>query len=499
MATKGAKATSGSSGKGSDALDFRSWIEMVRGLGLLKEVEGADWNLEIGVLTELNAKRKKYTLLFDEIKGYQKGFRLLTGALLDSRRVAATMGFSSNLSNLELVRSLKEKIVNTNSRSGAHEPEFVRSPKFLENVQKGREVNLKLFPAPKWHEHDGGQYVGTADLMITKDPNTDAVHLGVYRLMVHSETELGVHMDTGHSARLDYKKYQELGKPCPVAISLGHHPFMFAIAGMEVPFGITKYSYAGSILGRPYKVFEGPVTGLPIPADSEIVLEGHITSETRAEGPFGEFMGYYAGGVFDNPVIKIEAVYFRNNPIILGTAPGRPPYDYSYYRCPMRAAVIWDILDKAGIKNVAGVWCHEEGYSRAFTVISLKQSYAGHAKQAGFVACQSRPGVFGGRFVVVVDDDIDPSDLRDVTWAMCSRCDPATGIEIIRDSWGTPLDPLIERTPDMAIEECKSSRAIIFACKPFSRMFRNTFPKVVESSQGIRKEFGERWNGILWD
>jgi UbiD family decarboxylase len=480
------------------ALDFREWIDRVKGFGLLKEVKGADWDLEVGVITELNAKHDKHTLLFDEVKGYQKGYRLLTGALLDAKRVAMTLGFPDNVGDLELVKLLKEKIVDTSFRAKDYQPEFISNPKFLENVKRGKDVNMKAFPAIKWHEHDGGQYVGTADFLITKDPTTDSVHLGVYRLMVHNETELGVHLDTGHNARLDFKKWQEIGKPCPVAISLGHHPFMFAIAGMEVPFGITKYSYASAILGRPYAVFKGPLTGLPIPADSEIVLEGYITNETRPEGPYGEFMGYYAGGQFNNPVIKIEAVYHRNNPIILGTAPGRPPYDYSYYRCPMRAAVIWDILDKAGIKNVTGVWCHEEGYSRAFTVIAMKQSYAGHARQAGFVACQSRPGVFGGRYVVVVDDDIDPTDLKDVVWAMCSRSDPASGIEVIKDSWGTPLDPLIERPPGMAIEECMSSRAIIFACKPFSRMLRNTFPRVVESSQEIRKKFTDKWQGELW-
>jgi len=486
------------SSRNNTDLNLREWIETVRGYGLLKEVKNADWNLEIGVITELNAKRDKHTLLFDEIKGYQKGFRLLTGALLDAKRVATTLGFSSDVDNLKLVKLLREKIVDTNLRTADYQPRFVSNPLFLENTKKGLEVDLRLFPAPKWHENDGGQYVGTADFLVTTDPITGAVHLGVYRLMVHNERELGVHLDTGHNARLDFKKYQELGKPCPVAISLGHHPFMFAIAGMEVPFGISKYDYAGAILGRPYDVFKGPITGLPVPADSEIVLEGYITNELRKEGPFGEFMGYYAGGEFNNPVIRVDAAYYRNDPIVLGTAPGRPPYDYSYYRCPMRAAVIWDILEKAGIHNITGVWCHEEGYSRAFTVISMKQSYAGHARQAGFVACQSRPGVFGGRYVVVVDDDIDPSDLRDVTWAMCSRSDPATGIEIIRNSWGTPLDPLIERTSGMSIEECTSSRAIIFACKPFSRMFRNTFPKVVESSPETRNKVSEKWKDELW-
>jgi len=488
--------TNNLSSKGN--LDLRKWIEEIREFGLLKEVSGADWDLEIGVVTELNAKRQKHTLLFDEIKDYPKGFRLLTGALLDAKRVASTLGFPHDVNNLQLVRQFKQKIVDTNLHVEDYQPRFVENPLFLENVRKGNDVNVKIFPAPRWHEHDGGKYVGTADFLITKDPNSGAVHVGVYRLMVHNSRELGVHLDTGHNARLDMQKHHELGRECPVAISLGHHPFMFAIAGMEVPFGISKYSYAGAILGKPYSVCKGPVTELPIPADSEVVLEGYITNELRKEGPFGEFMGYYAGGEFNNPVIRVEAAYYRNNPIILGTAPGRPPYDYSYYRCPMRAAVIWDILDKAGIKNVTGVWCHEEGYSRAFSVISLKQAYAGHARQAGYVACQSRPGVFGGRFVVVVDDDIDPSNLQDVTWAMCSRCDPKSGIEIIRDSWGTPLDPLIERTPDMGIEECTSSRAIIFACKPFSRLYHNTFPKVVESSPEIREKFAQKWKNILW-
>jgi UbiD family decarboxylase len=481
-------------------LGLRQWIAGIREFGLLKEVRGADWNLEIGVLTELNAKRNKYTLLFDEIKGYQKGFRLITGALLDAKRLAYTLGLSPNVSNMELVRLLKERVTNKNEgfNDTSLSPEFISNPACFENILKGHEVNLLLFPAPKWHENDGGQYLGTADLMITQDPESGAVHLGVYRLMVHNKEELGVHMDTGHNARSDWKKYIDSGKPCPVAISLGHHPFMFAVAGMEVPLGISKYAYAAAIKGSPYRVFKGPTTGLPIPADSEIVLEGYITNEIRDEGPFGEFMGYYAGGVFKNPVIKIEAIYFKNNPIILGTAPGRPPYDYSYYRCPMRAAVIWDILERAGIRNVTGVWCHEQGYSRAFTVVSLKQAYSGHSRQAGFVACQCRPGVFGGRYVVVVDDDIDPSNLDDVIWAICTRSDPATDIEIIRNSWGTPLDPLIDRTAEMKIEECTSSRAIIFACRPFPRLLRGTFPKVVESSAETRRKFEEKWQGVLW-
>lgn len=190
-------------------------------------------------------------------------------------------------------------------------------------------------------------------------------------------------------------------------------------------------------------------------------------------------------------------MYYRENPIILGTAPGRPPYDYSYYRCPFRAAMIWDVLERAGIPNVVGVWCHEAGYSRAFTVVSIRQSYAGHARQAGYVAAMCRPGAYAGRFVVVVDDDIDPTDLNDVVWAMCSRTDPAENIEIVRHAWGSPLDPIAEREPGMRVDEFESSRAIIFACWPYSMLARGKAPPVAESSREIKQKVREKWKWLF--
>ncbi|MHB8568241.1 MAG: UbiD family decarboxylase [Nitrososphaerales archaeon] len=478
--------------------DLRSWMDQVQELGLMREVKNADWNLEIGVLTELNARSKKHTLLFDEIKGYSRGFRVLTGAMLDSTRVALTLGLPTDTTDYDLVKAFKGRLSpdKVEAISKDYPPKLLSSAPFMENVRTGDQVNMLEFPSPKWHELDGGRYIGTADCVITRDPNSDWVNVGAYRIMVHNEKELGIHMSSGHHGRLHMMDSLEKGEKFPIAISFGQHPLLFAVAGLEVPQGVSEYNYAGASAQRSLEVMDGPITGLPIPADAEIVVEGYVTGEMKDEGPFGEFMGYYAGGRAKKPVIKVEAVYYRNDPIILGTAPGRPPYDYSYFRCPLRAALIWDVLEKAGISGIKGVWCHEAGYSRALTVISLKQAYGGHAKQAGYIATQCRLGAFG-RYVIVVDEDIDPTNLYDVMWAVCSRTDPATSIDIIKDTWNTPLDPMTEKSPGKLIEEYTGSRAMIFATKPISMILKDTFPKVAESSPEVQAKFREKWKNLL--
>jgi UbiD family decarboxylase len=477
--------------------DLRDWIEQVREMEMLKEIPGASWDLEVGVLTDLNVKSRKWTLLFDQIEDYPAGYRLLTGCLIDAGRVALTLGLSPELNDLQLVAALRPKLGQVDSNLDRFPVVEVSAAPFLKNRRQGSEVNIKAFPSMMWHEKDGGRYLGTVDAVVTRDPDSDWVNVGTYRLMVHDEQHLGTHINVSHHARLHAEKYWARGEDCPVAISLGHHPLISLLASMEVPAGVCEYDYAGSLTGSRYPVVKGPVTGLPVPADSEIVMEGYLTRELRNEGPFGEFMGYYAGGTIKNPVIKVEAVYFRDDPIILGAAGGRPPYDYSYYRCPLRAAMLWNALEAAGVSGIKGVWCHEAGYSRALTVLALEQAYMGHAEQVGHLAAQLPEGVFGGKYVVVVDADIDPSDTDQVLWAICSRTDPAENIEFIRNSWGMNLDPMVKMKPDSRLGELRMSRAIINACRPFDRAIRGDFPEVVEPSPEMKEKVHAKWKDIL--
>ncbi len=206
----------------------------------------------------------------------------------------------------------------------------------------------------------------------------------------------------------------------------GEDPALF-IAGFEyLPDGRSEYEFAGAIKGAPIEVFAGPQTGLPIPAHAEIVFEGRLlpmTETSLPEGPFGEFTGYYAAAARPGPVMEVTAIHHRDDPILLGSPPMKPPR--FHFGLPFRAATIWSNLEAAGVTDIAGVWQH---VSQLMTVVALRQRYDGHAKRAALVAAAHS---YMARLVVVVDDDVDPSNLADVMWAVATRCEPAEGIDII--------------------------------------------------------------------
>lgn len=475
--------------------DLRQYIMDLEDLTLLRTVHGANWDLEIGAVTDLNAKRKKYSLLFDDIQGYPHGFRVLTGSLLDATRVALSLNIQDVHDNVSLVRAIRSRIRDIESTQKEYEPVIVDSAPIFENVDKGSSIDLLKFPVPKWFSNDGGRYIGTSDAVVTADPDTGWLNVGTYRIMVRDKQHLTILMEASRHGRIHLEKCQAAGKELPITVSFGHNPGLNLFSALEIPEGISEFSVLGAVRKKPVSVVKGPVTGLPIPADSEIAIEGYVTSELSDEGPLGEFIGYYGGGKMMTPVIRVEAVYFRNDPILLGTCAGIPPYDYSYFRCPIRSALIWNALETSGISGVNGVWCHEEGYSRAFNVVSVKQAYAGHAVMAGNIASQCRPGSVAGRYTVVVDEDIDPSNLSEVIWAMCSRSDPQTDLQIIRGTMGTPLDPIAVHEPGKEVKEYSSSRGIIVAVKPYEKLIKGTFPETVKSDptteRNVRKKFKE--------
>ncbi len=184
---------------------------------------------------------------------------------------------------------------------------------------------------------------------------------------------------------------------------------------------------------------------------------------------------------------------YRHDPIIVGAPPLKPP---ALDNCThiFNAANVWKDLETQGIPGIKGSWIMKAGGSRYLRVISVSQRYAGHAKQAGIAAMTGAEGAFHGRFVIVVDEDIDPSNEQDVLWAIATRCDPATSIEIIHDWWATPLDPLLP-PEKRASGNLTTSRAVIMACRPFHWM--KDFPKVNKVSDGLREQMVKKWSDLL--
>jgi 4-hydroxy-3-polyprenylbenzoate decarboxylase len=359
----------------------------------------------------------------------------------------------------------------------------------LENVLTGDAINVLKFPTPKWHELDGGRYIGTGDMILTKDPDTDWVNSGTYRVMLHDENHVALMISPGKHGRIIREKYWAKGQPCPVVVVAGQDPLLYMCSGMELPFGMTEYDFAGAIRGKPIDVIKGPTTGLPIPATAEIAIEGMLYPDNwRDEGPFGEWTGYYAGATRPEPQITITALLHRNDPIMLGSAPSVPPSDTSFFRSPLRSAIVWNQLEGAGIPGITGVWAHESGGGRLLLIVSVKQMYPGHSRQAGLVASQCHGGAYTNRWVIVVDDDVNITDTNEVLWATLTRCDPVEDMEIIRKCWSTHLDPL-----GYPLDKGRyfNNRVVFDACRSYER--KDTWPPVVTVSKADESNAKAKW------
>ena len=468
--------------------DLRSFIDVIDSWGQLRVVKGANLEDDIGAATDVvHHTAGSPAVLFDDIPGYPSGFRVLVNSFQTHQRVAFTLGVPHDGTLHEMQDLWRDRLAKLQTIPA----EVVTDGPVMENVMTGSDVNLLKFPAPKWHPRDGGRYLGTGSFDVTRDPDEGWVNLGTYRVMVHDKKRLGFYISPGKHGRQHRDKWFARKERMPLAFCPGGDPLLFLAACTEIPYGVTEYDWAGGVRGTPYRVVKGPVTGLPIPADAEIVMEGWVDPDEReVEGPFGEWTGYYASLDRPEPVFRVEAIYFRNDPIILASPPNVPPDEQSFYRAFMRSARLRGDLEAASIPGIVGVWCHEVGGSRLFNAISIKQRYAGHARQVGHAAASVHTGAYLGRYTIVVDDDIDVMDLEQVLWAMCTRSEPAESIDIIPRAWSGPLDPRIH--PD---KKGFSSRAIIDATRPWEWL--DKFPLSQLPTPATKKKALDRWGWLV--
>jgi 4-hydroxy-3-polyprenylbenzoate decarboxylase len=473
-----------------DITDMRGFINCLEEIGEIRSLQGVDLKFDVGALTERAAEKEGPALLFSHLKGFPAGFRIISNAFRTCRRTALAMGLPTDLKGVEFLNAWRRKLA-------AFEPVPVRQIEggsVFENQLSEDEVDLYRFPTPVWHELDGGLYIGTGCGVITKDPDSGRINIGTYRVMIQERNKVSVKMNMGKHGRLAFERSRAAGKPLPVAITLGQGPAVFLAAQMPLPPDVNEYEFAGYLQGSPVPVVRGPVTGLPLPANAEVILEGELLplkdEALPREGPFGEWPGYVTdANVGETPVMVVKRVYYRNDPIILGAPPLKPPA--SYLPIPLGAATLWEQLEKAGVPDVKGVWGFVYGSQPGpFTVISIHQCYAGHSKQALLVAAGARAGAHGGKFVVVVDDDIDISNPHDVIWAIATRCYVRDGIDQVKGVWASVCEPAMppeERSP----RGYTSDRVLIDACRPFKWL--DKFPKVNAYAKEFKDEVEKKW------
>lgn len=239
-------------------MDLRKFIGQLQESRQLKTVENADWDLEIGTITELFDERSGLALLFDQIKGYPRGFRVATNLTATPKRQAIAFGLPDDLPPPEVVRLIKQRL----SSLQTIPPVVVEEAPVLENVQEGTEIDMLKFPVPKWHEYDGGRYIGTADMVITRDPKDGWVNMGTYRIQLHDHQTLGWYTSPGQHASLMREAYWAQGKACPVAVVFGAHPLVWMPSFLTHPWGCSELDVVGGLFGHPLEVIKGKYTRL---------------------------------------------------------------------------------------------------------------------------------------------------------------------------------------------------------------------------------------------
>jgi len=429
-------------------------------------------------------------LLFESIKGCPKGFRALWN-LVGSHpdRFALTVGEPTGLPVMELIRCCKAKF----TRSLAPVMVDASQAPVNANHRYGDDVDVTIFPAARHWAGDGGRYIGTADAIITRDPDAGWLNVGCYRQMIQDKSHVGLYCSPGKDARLHIERYWSRNEPCEVVCCWGIDPALFIAASQTFPKTVSELDFVGAMLGRPVEIVKGEATSLYYPARAEIVVEGVIPPNSqKLEGPFGEFTGYYGRPEDYAFLVQIKAVHHRDNPILTQALMA----DYPANECALlysvaRSARIWNDLDRLGVPGIKGVYAHPAAAGGfAMTIVSLEQRYAGHAPQALALAAQCPGGAYFTKWIIAVDDDVDPSNINQVLWAMSTRCNPAEDIDVLRQTWSTWLDP----TQNPPEERPYGSKALINAC--MEHRYLKQFSRRSKLRRPVYESVAARWQRL---
>jgi UbiD family decarboxylase len=477
--------------EGTAPKDLRAFLDFVEDIGELKKITGeVDPIEEMSAIVYMAARQVGApAFLFERVKGYSTSV-LWNMMGSSTNRLAAAMGISPGLSVKQLILAARHRmksriapaVVNANS-----------APVF-ENTIIGEDVNVNRFPAPKHWPLDGGRYIGTADAVLTRDPDDGHINVGTYRMMIHDRNHVGLYMSPGKDARLQMERWWKRGKPCEVAAVWGVDPTTFLLGGLTFPKTESELEYIGGLRGEPLQMVKGKFTDLLFPARAEIAIEAvAYPYDYKREGPFGEFTGYYGRPKDPAPQLEIKAIHFRNNPILTAAlmADYWPSNDSALIFSVFRSARIWDDLDRLGVPGIKSVYAHPAaGGGMGMTIVSLEQRYAGHAPQVLALAAQCPGGAYFTKWIVAVDEDIDPTDLNEVMWAMSTRCNPVDSIDILRNTWSTWLDPA-QNPPE---ERPYGSKALINACMEHRHI--NSFSKRSRLRKEMYEQVSQRWREL---
>lgn len=413
-----------------DNRDFIAALDNAREVQRIEQE--VDWNLEAGAILRRTYERQLPAPFFQKIRGYDSGYRMFGGTLSSLKRIAMAMGVKPDTSYRDLMEEYLKRA------SKPIKPVLVKDAPCKENIHVGKDVNLLEFPAPMLHDGDGGRYLCTWHAVITKDLDIGWVNWAMTRAMIHTKNTMGGLIETRQHLGLHFDKYEARGKPMPFAISIGPDPLSALMACSKISYGVSEADITGALMGEPVKLVKCETVDLAVPATSEIVLEGEVLpGEREWEGPFGEYTGYRASPRDKRPVYRVKAITHRNAPILTISCMGVPIDDSAATSTLTMGAMYLKELRAKGLP-VVDLYMYPECVA-FLIVVSVKVKYAHEADRIAHT-------IWGGEaaflpYVIVVEDDVDPSNWAQVFHALCTKCHPWRGIRRVEYSVGHPLIP----------------------------------------------------------
>ncbi len=357
-----------------------------------------------------------------------------------------------------------------------------------EIVWEGKDVDLSRLPVQTCWPGDAGPLV-TWGLTVTRGPHKKRQNLGIYRQQVIGPDRLIMRWLAHRGGALDFRDHAlaHPGEPFPVAVALGADPATILGAVTPVPDSLGEYQFAGLLRGARTEVVKCLGSGLQVPASAEIVLEGAIhPGETALEGPHGDHTGYY-NDAERFPVLRVERITLRRSPIYHSTYTGKPPDEPAMLGVALNEVFV-PLLVKQ-FPEIADFYLPPEGCSYRVAVVSMKKQYAGHAKRVMFGVWSVLRQFMYTKFIIVVDDDIDARDWKEVVWAVSTRVDPARDTVLVEN---TPIDYLDFASPEAGL----GSKMGIDATNKWPGESARRWGTPIEMDAAVKRRVDEMWRNL---
>jgi 2,5-furandicarboxylate decarboxylase 1 len=404
------------------ARDLRSWIsELDAANELLHIRKPVDPKTQMGALLY---QSREQGLLFEDVVGHP-GWRVLGQAPANVRHAA--IAFDTDLEGLvPKVAKLMDRRI---------EPKIVSSGPVKEVIQTGDQVNLLEIPTHIAGARDAGPFIASG-LAVTRDPDTGCRNVSFHRLQIKGRNRTGALLVPRHTFR-NFQKYETKGEPMAIAFFIGHHPLYYMAAATTGPYGMDELEVAGGFLSEPVPLVKCETVDLEVPADAEIVIEGHVLPGVREhEGPFSEFHDYYVAGSGDNPVVEYTAITRRHDAIYKAIQNGSEVEGCVFHKVPMAATLFRRIQNVGGFVDLKNVRTMPGILG---VVVQMTPRFHGEARQVLMAALSGE--YLHQKIAIAVDDDVNIYNDWEILWSLTTRVDPERDITVIPGVRGHPMDP----------------------------------------------------------